>query len=69
MNSLLCFIVYKTYFGHDLGEVKTSELYLGGLYWAAMTMSTIGYGDVVPSNAIEMLYATLSMVCGAFAYG
>jgi hypothetical protein len=32
-------------------------------------MSTIGYGDIVPTNAMGMALATFGIVCGAFANG
>lgn len=59
----------QEYFGESYYSAGPGCLYLGGLYWSAMTMSTIGYGDIVPANAMEMAFATFSMVCGAFAYG
>jgi len=43
--------------------------YLLSLYWAAMTITTIGYGDILMSNKMEYLYAVLSMVAGTMFYG
>jgi voltage-gated potassium channel len=39
----------------DIGE---------GLWWAAQTVTTVGYGDVVPTNAAGRLVATLVMLFG-----
>jgi hypothetical protein len=39
-------------------------------YWAAMTMITVGYGDVVPKNDLERVYCNITMfvACGVFAF-
>ncbi|GMH45970.1 hypothetical protein BSKO_13934 [Bryopsis sp. KO-2023] len=69
MDRILSRVETTRYFGDSYDSAGPSRLYLGALYWSAMTMSTIGYGDIVADNPWEMMYATFSMVCGAFAYG
>jgi hypothetical protein len=46
------------------------DIYITSLYWAFTTMSTVGYGDVVPFTASEKIYAIFAMImaCGSFAY-
>ena len=46
------------------------EKYAYAFYWAAVTIMTVGYGDITPQNGIETLYATFIVVvgCGLFAY-
>jgi len=46
------------------------EVYVVALYWAVMTMSTIGYGDVVAKTTAERVVATFGMFVGSsiFAY-
>ncbi len=35
-----------------------------GLWWAAQTVSTVGYGDMVPTSAAGRLLAVLTMLIG-----
>lgn len=69
LPALTCGSFLQDYFGDAYYNAEPVDFYLGGLYWSAMTMSTIGYGDIVPTNSMEMAFSTFSMVCGAFAYG
>jgi hypothetical protein len=40
------------------------------LYWACITMTTIGYGDISPINNIERIYVIMATLisCGIFGY-
>ena len=42
----------------------TSTRYTSALYWAATTMSTTGYGDIVPLTNYERTYALSVMLVG-----
>eukprot|EP00873_Tetraselmis_striata_P023243 jgi/Tetstr1/443507/TSEL_031511.t1 len=59
----------ETFFGVSVMELPSFDLYVGSLYWAVMTVSTIGYGDVLPSTSLERVFVILAMLTGAFAYG
>ncbi|KAL4501614.1 hypothetical protein ABPG72_018665 [Tetrahymena utriculariae] len=46
------------------------EKYISSLYWATVTMLTVGYGDIVPQNKIEKQCVIIIMIfsCGIYAY-
>jgi potassium voltage-gated channel Eag-related subfamily H protein 7 len=44
------------------------RIYLSSLYWATMTVTTIGYGDIRPTNEAEQILCTVGMLVGASAY-
>lgn len=44
------------------------NVYLRAVYWTIATLSTIGYGDIVPKNNPQTLFAIFTMVIGAGIY-
>ena len=45
------------------------EKYVKGVYWAFTTMTTVGYGDILPSCDTSRWYAVLIMLLGATVFG
>merc|ERR1719313_216874 len=39
------------------------------LYWVFTTMTTVGYGDITPTNDLERIYAVVVMIFGATVFG
>lgn len=50
-------------------EASVGRRYLAALYWAMTTLTTVGYGDVLPTSDNERLYAMLAMIIGGSFYG
>lgn len=44
------------------------SLYLASVYWAVATLSTLGYGDVVPESNAERLYSIVCTFVGGAVY-
>ena len=57
--------------GVDIINRSKLEQYVAALYWALTTMSTIGYGDIIPKTLLERCLTIVCMIIGAFtfAYG
>ncbi|CAK4674261.1 unnamed protein product [Aphanomyces euteiches] len=56
------------YLGNDYSHAVTLQ-YLSSLYWAIVTMATIGYGDIVPKTKNELIIAMFVMVIGVSMFG
>ena len=54
---------------HFEGINDAVTLYVRSLYWSVVTLTTVGYGDIVPTNNIETLYSMMVMVFGVGVYG
>jgi len=54
----------------NLVDSSWIDRYVGSIYWAIMTMTTVGYGDVSPITRNEKIVAVLAMLVasGVFAY-
>lgn len=45
------------------------DIYIRAYYWTITTITTIGYGDITPSNNLQILYAIMIEIIGAGMYG
>ena len=43
-------------------------LYLAALYWSLATLSSVGYGDVVPVTDLERFYAVCCTIDGKISF-
>ena len=53
---------------YNIGVFTPWERYLTSLYWAVMTTTTIGYGDIAPQTNGERIVAIFGMMFGSAAY-
>ena len=61
-----------TWFRNDFlfPHQDTHEIYIGAIYWAFTTMTTVGYGDICahPDSIAEKCYAIVMMAIGATVF-
>lgn len=44
------------------------EMYIGAMYWAVQTVTTVGYGNIVPTTISERVIACFVMLLGGFVF-
>eukprot|EP01043_Picozoa_sp_COSAG02_P074130 COSAG02_NODE_14703_length_1245_cov_1.256545_1_plen_115_part_10 len=54
--------------GTALNNVYIHEQYIDAVYWAIVTMSSVGYGDVLPVTNTERTVSIFVIVLGTFLY-
>jgi hypothetical protein len=48
------------------GTVHPAQVqYLYAVYWALTTLTTVGYGDITPTNDVERVYSLFALLIGA----
>lgn len=50
--------------GADVEEQSKADLYLMSFYFVTTTVTTVGYGDINPSNGIERIFSIIMLFVG-----
>lgn len=53
----------------DVGVSRTYESFFDALWWSAATITTVGYGDVVPETAVGRMVGVFCMTLGIAMFG
>jgi hypothetical protein len=60
------YINWVTY--NELMDDDVIVKYTASMYWATVTCTTVGYGDILPMNGYEMIWAMLIIVFGVAVF-
>ena len=58
-----------SYDGGSAYDAPVSKQYVYSVYWSLTTLTTIGYGDITPTNMHERYYCLFAMLIGALMFG
>lgn len=53
---------------YSLVDQSWQAQYVASIFWVFTTMTTIGFGDIVPQNAVERLVAISIMILSVFMF-
>ncbi|TPX55371.1 hypothetical protein PhCBS80983_g05374 [Powellomyces hirtus] len=53
----------------NIYNLSLGQLYISSLYWAIISMTTLGYGDIRPNNTSERIFSMFTALCGILFYG
>ena len=61
-------VTWLSHYDPDLEYADNFTRYIVALYWAVISLTTMGYGDVVPASHIERIFAVGVALVGAIVF-
>lgn len=55
---------WRESFGFELNTTTIGQRYVASTYYVLVTMATIGYGDIYPTNDLERLFGVFTILTG-----
>lgn len=59
----------SSYDGGSALDADPQVQYLYSVYWALTTLTTVGYGDITPTNDLERKFSLFALLTGALVFG
>jgi voltage-gated potassium channel len=63
---LILFSAGSIFFADRYYETKGARGFFDAVYWAVVTLGTVGYGDIVPHSVAGKIFATIVILSGLF---
>ena len=75
LNFLTCFYIFlgrniddSWIFANDLEEKNFMDIYTASIYYLVMTVTTVGYGDLLGKSLIEIIFQIIMVIVGTCIY-
>lgn len=53
---------------YGLSDASDMDVYVAATYWTITTLATVGFGDIVPANTLERIFASCVILIGMVFY-
>lgn len=69
LHTVACLWIFITGSKGSIDSEAFLDVYTNALYWTITTMTTVGYGDVVPKTIAAKFFTMFIMIMGVASYG
>lgn len=68
-DALLSHLLHQCVFDLQAKMIPGPDIYLAAAYWSLTTVSTIGFGDILPITNAERAVMLMSQITGVLFFG